>query len=178
MRLSLLACCLAATLVAGCARDTHPSVGSGPPFDPIAFFTGHTHSWGVVESRSGAPTEWVMTDSHGQQTSTGRLTMAQTLSFQDGTKQQRDWTLWRTGPGQFEATANDMAGSAKGTSDGNVFHWQWVLQRHPGNALMNVTMSQWMYRLDDGSVMIRTTVSKFGIILAEVSEHFTHSENG
>jgi hypothetical protein len=35
-----------------------------------------------------------------------------------------------------------------------------------------MTMDQWMYRLDDGSVMIRTAISKFGFILAEVSEQF------
>ena len=39
---------------------------------------------------------------------------------------------------------------------------------------MDVTMNQWMYPMDDGSVMIRTTVSKFGMIVAEVTEQFTH----
>jgi hypothetical protein len=33
-----------------------------------------------------------------------------------------------------------------------------------------------MYRLADGSVMIRTTISKLGIILAEVTEDFTHPD--
>ena len=100
--------------------------------------------------------------------------MVQHLSFQDGTKQERDWVLKATGSDRFEATANDMVGSAIGESVGNIFHWQWVLARSPGNPLTEVTMQQWMYRLDDGSVMIRTTVSKLGIILAEVTEHFAH----
>jgi hypothetical protein len=33
-------------------------------------------------------------------------------------------------------------------------------------------MDQWMYRMDDGSVMIGTVVTKFGIRLVEVSEVF------
>jgi hypothetical protein len=176
VRLSLLACCVAASLLAGCYRKPTPPAGVGPAFDPIAFFAGHTHSWGVIEGRSGAPSEWVVTDSHGEKQGTDRLVMVQRLTFQDGTTQQRNWTLWRSGPDQFDATANDMVGPAKGTSDANIFHWQWVLARSPGNALMNVTMNQWMYRLDDGSVMIRTTVSKLGIILAEVTEHFAHPD--
>ena len=89
--------------------------------------------------------------------------------------QQREWVLWRSGPDRFDATANDMVNTAKGTVDGRTFHWQWVLARSPGNALMNVTMSQWMYQMDDGSVMIRTTISKLGVILAEVSEQFIHA---
>jgi len=176
VRLSLLAVCVATTLVASCDRTAKPSAGIGAAFDPIAFFEGHTHSWGVIESRSGAPTEHVVTDSHGERDGTDRLRMVQHLSFQDGTTQDRNWTLWRSGPDQFDATANDMVGTAKGTADGNIFHWTWVLARSPGNALMNVTMSQWMYRLADGSVMIRTTVSKLGIIVAEVSEQFTHPD--
>ena len=178
VRPSLLACCMAVFLLAGCHGKRSPAVGSGPAFDPIAFFSGHTHSWGVIEHRSGAPSEWVVTDSHGQKQGTDRLLMVQHLTFQDGTTQQRDWTLWRSGPNHFDATANDMVGTAKGNADGNIFHWQWVLARHPGNALANVTMNQWMYRLDDGTVMIRTTVSKFGFIVAEVTEHFRHPENG
>ena len=130
----------------------------------------------MIENRSGAPTEWVVTDSNGQKDGNDRLRMVQHLSFQDGTTQERDWTLWRSGPDRFEATANDMVGSAKGTADSSVFNWQWVLARSPGNPVMDVTMKQWMYRLADGSVMIRTTVSKFGIILAEVSEQFTHPD--
>lgn len=176
MRLFLLALGVTAIVASGCDRTPAPSVGSGVPFDPLVFFDGHTRSWGVIESRSGAPTEWIVTDSHGEKDRYDRLRMVQHLSFQDGTKQERDWALWRSGPDRFEATASDMVGSAKGAADGNVFHWQWVLARSPGNSLMDVTMNQWMYRLEDGSVMIRTTISKLGVILAEVSEQFTHPD--
>jgi hypothetical protein len=176
VRIPPFALCVAALLLAGCDKTPQPSAsaGSSRSFDPVTFFDGHTHSWGVIESRAGAPTEQIVTDSHGEADGDGRLRMVQHLSFQDGTTQHRDWLLWRTGSDSFEATANDMVGSAMGSSDGNTFHWQWVLARSPGNRLMDVTMSQWMYRLADGSVMIRTTISKFGIILAEATEQFTH----
>ena len=178
MRPSPIVIVLSALVLAACAPKPSTPAGSGPPFDPLAFFDGHTHSWGVIESRDGAPTEWVVTDSHGERDGAGRLHMVQHLSMQDGTTRQRDWSLWRSGPDHFDATANDMVGTAKGQSEGNIFHWQWVLARSPGNSLMDVTMTQWMYRLADGSVMIRSTVSKFGIIVAEVTEQFTHPEQG
>ncbi|HEY0425725.1 MAG TPA: DUF3833 family protein [Rhodopila sp.] len=174
MRFCLLAVWLAAGLIGGCARKPLDTVlgGSGPTLDPVAFFSGHTHSGGVIESRSGAPTEWIVTDSLGAQDATGRLRMVQHLAFQDGTTQERTWTMWRSGPHLFMATANDMVGSATGQSNGRIFHWQWVLARAPGNALSNVTMEQWMYQMDDDSLLIRTSVSKFGFILAEVTEQF------
>jgi hypothetical protein len=187
VRPSLLISCVATALIAGCVAvavvvghpgTANPPVGSGSAFDPVAFFDGHTHSWGVIERRSGAPSERVETDSDGEKNGSDRLRMVQHLSFQDGTTQQREWTLWRSGPDRFDATANDMVGTAKGEAEGNVFHWRWVLARSPGNSLMDVTMNQWMYRLQDGSVMIRSTVSKFGLIFAEVTEQFTHPVKG
>jgi hypothetical protein len=180
VRFGFVALGLAACLVTGCDRTTEVPVftGGGPAFDPVAFFDGHTHSWGVIESRSGAPTERVVTDSHGEMAGADRLHLVQRLSFQDGTTQRRDWVLWRSGPDRFDATANDMVGTARGHVDGPMFHWQWVLARSPGNPLMNLTMQQWMYRMDDGSVTIRTTVSKLGVIVAEVTEQFTHPERG
>jgi Protein of unknown function (DUF3833) len=178
--MSFLALCVTASVIAGCDNKPAASamVGTGPAFDPVAFFDGHTHSRGVIERRSGAPAERIVTDSHGWINQEKQLRMVQHLSFQDGETGERRWTLWRTGPGRFEATANDMVGSAAGETDGRMFHWEWVLARSPGNALMNVTMNQWMYGLEDGSAMIRTTVSKFGVIFAEVTEHFTRAEEG
>ena len=176
MRLPLPVFCAVMVLLAGCGPKPPPAAGSGPAFDPIAFFDGHTQSWGVIEHRSGAPAERLVTYSQGGRDKDGRLRMVQHLSFQDGTTQERDWTLWRSGAGRFDATANDMVGTAAGSADGNIFHWTWVLARSPGHAWMDVTMNQWMYRLADGSVMIRTTIGKFGIIVAEVSEQFTHPE--
>jgi hypothetical protein len=112
VRLSLLALFLTVSLTPGCDQKPSAPAGLGPAFDPIAFFDGHTRSWGVIESRSGAPTERIVTDSHGERDGTDRLRMVQHLSFQDGTAQQRDWTLWRNGADRFEATANDMVGTA------------------------------------------------------------------
>jgi hypothetical protein len=178
VRPALLALFLASSLVAGCDRkpEATASIGSGLAFDPIAFFDGNTHSAGVIENRSGAPTQRIVTDSHGDRDGADRLRMVQHLTFPAGKTQQRDWTLWRSGPDHFDATANDMVGTAKGEAQAGLFHWQWVLARSPGNWFMNVTMNQWMYRMDDGSVTIRTTVSKFGFIVAEVTEQFVRGE--
>jgi hypothetical protein len=105
-----------------------------------------------------------------------RLTMVQHLTFAHDKPQDRTWTVWRTGPNSVQATASDMVGSATGEANGRVFHWQWVLARSAGERAFDLTMNQWMYRLDDGSAMIRTTIGTFGFILAEVSERFAHTD--
>jgi len=142
-------------------------------FDPIAFFTGHVQSWGVVENRAGEPTQRVMTDCTGEAEGGDGLHMTQRLVFDGGPAQNREWHMRRTGPQRYEATANDMVGVARGEAAGRVFHWRWVLATDPGNALADVTLEQWMYRIDAGTMMNRTIITKLGIIVAEVTEAFT-----
>lgn len=160
-------------LLAGCSTPLGPKgfAGSGPNFDPVKFFSGHVTSWGVEEDRAGQPTGIVTTDCTGTPDGKGGITMVQVLHT-SGPAQTRIWHLRQTGPNQYSATANDMAGEAEGIAAGREFHWRWVLETDPGNSLKDVTMDQHFYRMDDGAVMIRTIVSKAGVRLIEVSEQF------
>ena len=124
-----------------------------------------------MEDRSGQPTSIVTTDCVGEMAG-DVLQMRQTLRIGEDPPMVRDWRMRQVAPGRFEATANDVVGTATGQASGRAFHWQWTLALQPGNALKNVTMDQWWYLLDDGSMLNRTTVRKLGIIAAEVTEHF------
>ena len=159
-----------ALLLAACAPA--PPAFSGSAFDPVAFFTGHVTSWGVREDRAGAPVAIVTTDCEGVATTGRAIRMVQVLHVGHAAPQTRIWQLRQTGPDRYVATANDMAGEADATVTGRTLHWRWVLRAAPGNPLANVAMEQWMYRLDDGTVMIRTIVTKLGIRLTEVTEVF------
>ena len=88
----------------------------------------------------------------------------------------RDWHMRRLGDGHFEATANDVAGAAQGSSSGRTFHWTWILATKPGNCLFNVSMEQWMYLADNGTLMNRTVITKFGVRLEEISEQIVRRE--
>ncbi len=170
---------LAALLLAGCSAPLKPAqfAGSGD-FDPVSFFTGHVTSWGVEEDRGGQPTGIVTTDCVGTASPAGGLAMVQTLHLPGGKTQTRTWQMRRTGPGQYQATANDMDGVATGTVGGRAMHWRWSLETSPGDGLANVTMDQWFYRMADGAVMIRTNVTKAGIRVLSISEQFEKDAAG
>ena len=155
-------------LPVGSFRDTAPVI------DPIRFFTGHVRSWGVLENRAGQPTRIVQTECTGE-AGDGALRMTQRLLVGEDAPVTRTWQMRRAGPGRYEATANDMVGSAVGEASGRAFHWTWTLATSPGNSLKNVDMDQWWYLLDDGSMLNRTTIRKLGVIVAEVSEHFARA---
>lgn len=143
-----------------------------PIFDPVAFFTGRTRSSGVQETRRGAPVQTVTTETDGRRQADG-LHLEQSLQFGAAKRQHRSWVIRRINPHHFEATANDILGVARGEAYGNVFHWSFTLGVSPGNPLMNVRMSQWMYLQPDGRTMINhSTIRKGGLVLAQVTEQF------
>ena len=125
----------------------------------------------MLENRSGQPTSIVTTDCVGESDG-DTLRMTQRLRVGQDPPTVRTWRMWRAGPGRYAATANDMVGTATGEAAGRAFHWTWTLALSPGNSLRNVSMDQWWFLLDDGSMLNRTTIRKLGVILAEVSEHF------
>lgn len=149
--------------------------GTEPDFDPMRFFTGHVASWGVLENRSGAPTEIVTTDCVGRIALDGSLAMVQHLMIGHDEPVTREWRMRRVSAHHYVATANDMVGRAEGDTAGRVMHWQWVWARPSGHGLANLRMSQWFYAMPDHSVMVRTTISKLGITLAGVTEHFAQT---
>ena len=162
--------------LAGCAPALPLAkfADTAPAFDPLAFFTGHVTSWGVTENGAGSPTGIVTTDCVGVADGPDSVAMTQRLTTEDGTT-ARQWHLRRTGPHAFEATANDMVGAAHGEAQGRAFHWTWTLATRPGQSWRNVEFEQWMYLMDGGAVVIRTTVTKLGITVARVTEQFAHA---
>jgi hypothetical protein len=159
-------------LLTTCAAPLTPAqLANSGTFNPVTFFTGHVTSWGVEENRANQPTGIVTTDCTGTPGPSG-LTMVQTLHTPDGKTQTRTWHLTQTSPTTFTATANDMAGPTTGTVSGRAMHWQWILETNPANTLENVTMDQWFYQMRNGTVVIRTNVTKANIRLLGVTEAF------
>ena len=172
---SFLILCVTISVV-GCTSHLPPSAfaSTSPAFDPVTFWTGHTKSWGVIENLDAAPTSIIRTTTDSTPEGPNGLHMIQHV-IHNGENTTRDWHFRRTAPGHFEATANDVVGTARGATSGRTLHWTWTLATHQGNPLFNVTMDQWMYLADNGTLMNRTIITKLGVRIAEVSEQFVRS---
>ncbi|HEV7485262.1 MAG TPA: DUF3833 family protein [Thermoanaerobaculia bacterium] len=171
---TLLLAAVISVFAVGCASMTPQKFDSATlKFDPMMFFEGPVHSWGVIENRKGSPQSRFRTEVEGRRTG-DTLTLTQHFFYEDGRTQQRVWQVRRAGDHRFEATANDVSGPGPGLGEayGNTFFWEYTLELRPGNPLMNVQMHHWMYLQADGTVMNRVRVTKFGITLSQISEHF------
>ena len=173
-RLVLTAVALLALV--GCAAPLEPArfAGATPTFDPVAFFTGPTRSWGVFENRAGRPTRRFTTACVGRRQADGTLLLDQTFSYDDGATQRRHWRIRRLDAHRYEATADDVVGPASGEAYGNAFRWEYTVALRPGNPLGNVRLRQWMYLQPDGRTMLnRGSVHvRGGLTVAQVAEEF------
>ncbi len=143
-----------------------------PTFEPMKFFAARTASYGVMENRGGGPMRIVTTKTMGRR-ERETLQIEQDIFVSGSKPQHRSWRLRQIDAHRYEATANDIVGAARGEAYGNVFHWSFTLALSQGNPLKNMRFSQWMYLQPDGKTMVNhTTIRKFGIVVAQVTEQF------
>lgn len=171
--LGVLALCLLAFAATGCASmQPRQFADATPTFDPVAFLTGPTRSWGVMENRRGEPKSRFRTAMMGTMEG-DTLTVTQNFIFEDGRRQRRVWHLQRIDAHRFDATASDVIGVATGYAYGNTFKWEYTLQVKRGNPLTRVHMKHWMYLVDGGDLLVnRVIISKFGVTVRETTEYF------
>ncbi len=170
---SLLISLLATTLLSSCASMKPADFADDrTPLKPQEFFIGHTKSTGVVESRGGKPTARITTETMGV-LKDGILTIEQDLYTEGSKPNHRTWKMRQIDEHHVEATATDVVGTARGVLYGNYFTWSFPLKLPDGKIVKRVRMSQNMYLMPDGKTMIiRSIIRKYGIIVAEITEQF------
>jgi len=168
----LLALFCAALLLGGCAGvDVNVYSKETPKLDLPTYFSGTLDAWGVFQKRDGQITRRfhvVMTPTWNGDT----LKLDEQFTYADGEKQQRIWTLKRAADGSWRGTADDVKGEAIGVIAGNTLHWRYVLKLPVDGSVYEVDFDDWMWQLDDTTMLNRSTMSKFGVQVGEVTLFF------
>ncbi len=173
MKNNVIAAFLSLFVLASCASLKPESFSSSTPLlNPVTFFGGHTHSTGVIESRSGKPSERITTQTAGV-FANGILHMEQDLHSENSQPTHRTFDLKIIDAHHVDATGSDVAGTAHGELYGNYFTWSFRLKIADKGLVQHVNMTQCMYLMPDGkTLIIRSIIRKFGIIVKEITEQF------
>lgn len=163
-------------LAAGCGSpQPEQYAGQLPKLDVTRYFNGTLDAHGMFQDRSGDVIKrFVVVMRCTWQGDTG--TLDEDFSYADGSKQKRVWTLTRTAPGRFTATAPDVVGTAEGVVSGNALRWKYVLALPVDGKIINVDMEDWMYLIDERVMLNRTAMSKYGVSLGNVTLSFTRRQ--
>ena len=163
---------LAALALAGCAAVAPQDYAREKPvLDLREYFTGRVDAWGVVQDRSGRILKRMVVEIDGAwKGDTG--TLDERFTYADGTKETRVWTIRKDG-NRYTGTAADVVGEARGEAAGNALRWNYVLDaRREGGGTIHLDMDDWMWLVDERTLVNRTTFSKFGIRFGEVTIFF------
>lgn len=141
--------------------------GTAPGFDITKQFSGPLTCEGMIFGPTGRMSGRFVADFDGSWNgSQGRLT--EYFTYASGATQRREWHLTMGENGNFTATADDVIGVAHGWQSGATVKMKYRLRldEDAGGHVLDVT--DWMYLLDDGRMMNKSEMRKFGVKVAEL----------
>ena len=135
------------------------------------YLSGNVKAWGVLQNRSGKVTRQFNADLNG--TWDGKqLILKEKFNWDDGEVQDREWTINKIDEHNYEGTAGDVVGKAKGYSYGPAFKFEYVLLVPVKGRELKITFDDWIFKQDDRVAINRATMTKFGIKVAELTVVF------
>jgi hypothetical protein len=141
--------------------------GKGPDFDLRRHLSGPIQCEGVIFGPTGRVTSRFVAEMEGTWTgSTG--TLAEVFHYDSGSIQHRAWTLALQEGGRITATAPDVVGTGTGRVEGSgvLLRYRIRLTPEAGGHVLDVT--DWMYLMENGTIMNRSEFRKFGLKVAEL----------
>ncbi len=150
-------------------RAQRPSdyAGTGPEFDIRTHLSGTFISEGMIYGPTGRVVSRFVAQMEGRwQGETGSL--SETFQYAGGGTQARRWELILAEDGAFTAEAEDLVGTGTGQQSGATvrLNYRIRLPADAGGHVLDVT--DWMYLMENGTIMNRSEMRKFGIKVAEL----------
>jgi hypothetical protein len=147
--------------------------GEQPLLDLERYFKGTVDGWGMFQDRSGRVLKrfYVRIDATWE----GNVgTLDEHFEWSDGKKTRRVWTVTKVDDHRYTGTASDVVGTAAGEAFGNALRWRYVLNLETDDGkTYEVDFDDWMYLIDDRTMLNRSYMSKFGFELGQVTLSFT-----
>lgn len=156
-------------LFLGCAPgpvDTYR--GTTPVMDVKAYFDGPIQAWGLVQDWRGRAVRRFTIEMVG--TWDGDVgTLTEAFVYDDGTTQNRVWTITKLSDGTYEGTAADVLDKATGRVEGSAARWSYVIDLPVADTTYRLRFDDWMWRVDDDVLINRSYMKKFGITVGELT---------
>jgi hypothetical protein len=141
--------------------------GKGPAFDLTKHLSGPIQCEGMIFGPTGRVASRFVAQMEGTWNGpTG--TLAEVFHYDSGSVQHRAWTLTQAEGGRIIATAPDVVGQGEGRVEGPTVLLRYRIRLTPeaGGHVLDVT--DWMYLMENGTIMNRSQFRKFGITVAEL----------
>lgn len=158
-----------ALILSGCSgMKINDYQGTTPVLNLESYFNGPIKAWGILQDRSGKVTRRFDITMVGTWKD-GVGTLEEDFVFYDGEKQHRTWTITKTGENTYEGRAGDIIGTATGKSAGHAMQWAYDMDLKVDGSTYRIHFDDWMFQMNDGVLINRSYLKKFGITMAELT---------
>lgn len=158
---------LSAIFMAGCSTSIQDYRDKTPVLNLDEFFNGELVAHGIVQDFRGNVVRHFNAEIKATwEGNTGLLD--ETFFFNDGEQQNRCWKLRKRG-NQYTGTAQDVVGTASGSTAGNALNWRYILEVPVNGKVRHIKFDDWLYLVDENNLINRARMSKFGITVGEIT---------
>jgi hypothetical protein len=149
------------------AQSSADLAAKGPAFNLKEHLSGPILCEGLIYGPTGRVTSRFVADMVGEwHGNTG--TLRERFHYDSGTVQDRVWTLHLSDDGRIRAEAPDVIGTGTGQAAGAAVQMSYNLKLTPEAGGHVLAVNDWMYLMENGTIMNRSQFSKFGITVAEL----------
>lgn len=142
--------------------------GTSPKVDLQSYFTGPIKAWGIVQDYKGNVKRRFDVDMVGTwDGDTG--TLNEVFHYYDGEKDERIWTIKKLGDERYQGSAHDIIGTAQGKVQGSAMRWAYEMDLDVGEKTYRITFDDWMFMMNDGVLINRSYLKKFGFTVGELT---------
>ena len=153
--------------ISACSVTPEEYKGETPVMDMKNYFNGEIEAWGLFQNYREKVVKRFHVNMFGEWKD-NKGTLDEHFTYSDGTTQRRIWNLVRVDQNTYSGTASDVVGEAKGSAYGHALRWQYTMALEVDGETYHVHFDDWMYLVDNNTVINRSVMSKFGIDIGEV----------
>ena len=135
------------------------------------YLSGDVKAWGILQNRFGKVTRQFSAVLNGKWDGK-QLILDEKFEWTDGEIQKRQWKINKIDQHNYEGTAGDVFGTAKGYSYGPAFKFEYVLLVPIKGKKIKITFDDWIFKQDEKVAINRATMTKFGFKVAELTVVF------
>ncbi|WP_296479239.1 DUF3833 domain-containing protein [Roseinatronobacter sp.] len=138
-----------------------------PSVDIRHHLSGPIRCEGVIYGPMGRVTSRFTADMEGRWDG-NRGVLSEHFIYDSGTKQDREWRLTLGNDGRITAEADDLVGTGSGKQEGGALRLNYTIRLPESAGGHALQVTDWMYLIDDKTIVNRSQFRKFGIKVAEL----------
>lgn len=143
------------------------------------FFAGRCRAWGIVEDRFGILRERFQVVVRGDWDPVRcRLALTEDFVYADGRRESRIWRLDKLNDTLYRGYSDGVLGYAEIRRQGSAVRLRYRMRVPIAGQSLSLVFDDRMYRQDDGLILNRVALRKFGLLLATITICFQREAGG